>query len=36
MRSSVPPVARALIGVNVLLFAGALLLGDGLTLQLAL
>jgi len=36
MLPSVPPVTRALIGVNILLFAGQLLLGDGLTLQLAL
>lgn len=36
MLPSVPPVTRALIGVNVLLFVGELLLGDGLTLQLAL
>jgi len=36
MRTSIPPVARALIVVNVLLFAGSLALGDGLTLRLAL
>jgi len=36
MLNSLPPVSRGLIVANVLLFAGELLLGDGLTLQLAL
>jgi membrane associated rhomboid family serine protease len=36
MLSSVPPVTRTLIAVNVLMFGGELLLGDGLTLRLAL
>ncbi len=36
MLYSLPPVTRSLIIVNVLLFAGELLLGDALTLRLAL
>jgi membrane associated rhomboid family serine protease len=36
MLNSVPPITRALIFVNVLIFAGERLLGDGLTLRLAL
>jgi membrane associated rhomboid family serine protease len=33
---SLPPITRALIVVNVLMFAGEFLLGNGLTLRLAL
>ncbi len=33
---SLPPITRGLIIVNVLMFAGELLLGDGMTMQLAL
>ena len=36
MLHSVPPIARSLIIVNVLMFAGELLLGNSLTLPLAL
>ena len=36
MLNSVPPITRALIFINVLIFAGERLLGDGLTLRLAL
>jgi len=36
MFNTVPPITRALIFVNVLMFAGERLLGDGLTLRLAL
>ena len=36
MLNTLPPVSRGLIVVNVLLFAGEMLLGDSLTLQLAL
>lgn len=36
MFHSLPPITRGLIIVNVLMFAGQQLLGDGMTLQLAL
>ena len=36
MLSNLPPVTRGLIFVNVLMFAGERLMGDGLTLRLAL
>lgn len=36
MLYSLPPISRGLIIVNVLMFAGESLLGDGLTLRLAL
>ena len=36
MFHSLPPITRGLIIVNVLMFAGQLLLGEGMTLQLAL
>jgi membrane associated rhomboid family serine protease len=36
MFPSLPPITRGLIIANVMVFAGQLLLGDGMTLQLAL